>query len=141
MGLFQLVYSSQAAEDIGYTDILSILRQARASNSLLEITGVLIYRDGSFLQLLEGDEKQIRQLIARIFKDSRHHTYKTIIESQAVERIFPEFSMAYFDGDISGKGTLEVDFIIETIRQGAKAEKKILDGFKFFKNSEPKFVI
>ncbi len=141
MGLFQLVYKSQAAENISYTDILHILREARASNSLRDITGVLVFREGTFLQLLEGEEAEIRELIKKIFEDDRHYHCKVLAEAATSDRIFPEYSMAYFDGDLSGKGNLEVDSILEIGRRGLTAQTQVLQGFRIFRDSEPQLNI
>lgn len=140
MGLFQLVYKSQAAENISYSDILEILKYARAANSLMEITGVLIFKEGSFLQILEGKESKVLNLMKRIYEDPRHTQCKILAQSKSAKRFFPEFSMAYFDGDLCGNGVLEVDSILDLGRQGSKAHDLILQGFKVFKESRPQLI-
>lgn len=103
--IHQLVYISDAAEDISYSDIQDILAVSRRHNLQHQITGLLIYRDGFFLQLLEGEEKKIAELVSKIRFDSRNSNLRVIIETASEQRLFPDWAMAFCDGDISSKNT------------------------------------
>ncbi|MFO1249048.1 MAG: BLUF domain-containing protein [Alphaproteobacteria bacterium] len=39
-------------------------KRSRANNALLGITGLLLHIDGGFLQMLEGEERSVRELYA-----------------------------------------------------------------------------
>ena len=57
--VFQLVYSSRAAAPIGRTALMALLEDVRRRNTERGVTGMLLYRDGRFLQLLEDAEDDL----------------------------------------------------------------------------------
>ncbi|MDP3388648.1 MAG: phosphate-starvation-inducible PsiE family protein, partial [Methylococcaceae bacterium] len=64
-------------------------------NSAKNITGILLFSNNTFLQVLEGDEASVNSMYALIEKDPRH-TDITIIEKQPIiERAFPYWSMGF----------------------------------------------
>jgi len=100
--LFQLVYISEALEDLSYSDLENILKSARLKNQALDVTGVLIHRDGFFIQLLEGPKDHVKEVMSRIFKDNRHKNIRIIHEWDHVpNRFFQDWSMSFLDGDIA----------------------------------------
>ena len=92
---FQIMYSSQATKPMTVTDLEKILSDARAGNQARNVTGALVYVDGVFFQLLEGDQAVVRNLMANIASDTRHHSVKVFYEAQVDVRAFESWSMAY----------------------------------------------
>jgi hypothetical protein len=92
---YQIMYSSQATEPMTVTDLEKILADARAGNQARNVTGALVYVDGVFFQLIEGDEEIVRNLMANIARDSRHQSVKVFYEAQVDVRAFESWSMAY----------------------------------------------
>jgi hypothetical protein len=92
---YQIMYSSQSTEPMTVADLEKILTDARAGNQARNVTGVLVYVDGVFFQLLEGDEAVLRNLMANIASDSRHRSVKVFYEAQVDARAFESWSMAY----------------------------------------------
>jgi hypothetical protein len=92
---YQLMYSSQATVPMTVTDLEKILADARAGNEARNVTGALVYVDGVFFQILEGDEAVVRKLMANIASDSRHHSVKVCHEAHVDARAFESWSMAY----------------------------------------------
>lgn len=107
--IFHLVYFSEAADDLSYTDIKEILEVSRNNNARNEITGLLIYRDGFFLQLLEGTEDSVRSTLELIRHDDRNYKVKILCEGFIQERLFGSWSMAFHDGDIASKPNPSVE--------------------------------
>ncbi len=99
--VYKLAYVSQADEKISYGDIQNILKSSVARNQTNKITGLLIYGNGSFTQLLESPTNVIlKETLARIVSDKRHHSVRVIGEWSSTSRIFSEWSMGFFDSDI-----------------------------------------
>ena len=92
---YQIMYSSQATEPMTATDLEKILTDARAGNEARDVTGVLVYVDGVFFQILEGDQAVVRNLMANIKNDTRHQSVKVFYEAQVDVRAFESWSMAY----------------------------------------------
>jgi len=93
--LFQLMYKSTATRPMTAEDLTQLLQQARARNSRLGVTGVLLYKEGQFLQVLEGLERPVRQVFADIAQDDRHEDIQTIFTSPIERRTFPTWQMAF----------------------------------------------
>jgi len=98
--IFQLVYVSEACPDLSYTDLENILFSARQRNSNLSVTGMLIYRDGFFIQFLEGSQKNVKEVIGRIIQDRRHTKLRIVGEWHSLKRYFEKWSMSFVDGDL-----------------------------------------
>ena len=77
-----IIYVSKAADNVGHQDILDILTQSWKFNHNSYISGMLVYDNGYFIQLIQGPIKTIDKLFARISKDPRHHHIKTLGEEQ-----------------------------------------------------------
>ena len=92
-GVFWLVYQSRAARPMHTADLRTLLQQSRAKNERLEITGVLLYRNERFMQVLEGDEADVRGLYRTIRDDPRHEDVKTIHVGTVGQRAFPDWRM------------------------------------------------
>lgn len=89
-----IVYGSIAVEPFGEQALLSLLDGARAFNERLSITGLLLYKEGKFLQYLEGPIGDLEALYARIERDPRHRAV-TIIACGESERQFGDWSMGF----------------------------------------------
>jgi Sensors of blue-light using FAD len=95
--MFHLIYSSLARQAFSDTDLEKLLMRARSNNGKINVTGMLIYHDGVFLQALEGDELSVRDVFKRIEKDARH-TGVAILRSHSSfgeRRIFGDWSMGF----------------------------------------------
>ena len=93
--LKQLIYTSEANEDMDFSVLESILDRARARNAELGITGMLLYSEGHFLQVLEGDAGVLDHLYAKIAADPRHDHVRTVVSRPIHERDFPDWSMGH----------------------------------------------
>ncbi len=93
--LFHLVYVSSAVVLMSLDELKQILAQARSKNARLGVTGLLLYHDGSCMQLLEGSEPVVRGLYAHIAGDRRHRGCQTLLQERVTERLFPHWSMGF----------------------------------------------
>ena len=94
-GLRSLVYSSHTAAGLEEADLPALLAQCRANNERLGLTGILLFRDGRFLQLLEGPDATLRERMAIIADDPRHAGLRVLLEETPAQRLFPSWTMAY----------------------------------------------
>lgn len=95
--IFQLVYQSTATRYLGSEDLLGILERSRINNARFEITGMLLFHGGQFLQLLEGDEAAVRERYEIIARDSRHKRVSLVMTGPNGERDFPDWTMGFRD--------------------------------------------
>lgn len=94
--LIHLVYASRAARHYNDRDLIDLLREARANNASLGITGMLLHVEGSFFQVLEGPPETVRTLYERIERDPGHAPVVKLIDEPISERAFADWQMGFF---------------------------------------------
>lgn len=77
--MYEMIYMSTASELLSEEEVNSLLIQARHFNYANYITGVLLYIEGDFLQVIEGEKETIDALFEKIKNDKRHHDIKNSI--------------------------------------------------------------
>ncbi|MEL6740161.1 MAG: BLUF domain-containing protein [Planctomycetota bacterium] len=91
----RVIYVSKAVRPMGDDDLAMLLEHARTNNEKLGITGMLLYRDGDFLQVLEGPKDAVLMLYSKIIRDQRHHSIATLTNADVPERGFGDWTMAF----------------------------------------------
>jgi hypothetical protein len=91
----QIVYSSAAVDPFSEPQLTELLGRARKNNERLGVSGMLLYHDGSFLQVLEGDGSVLETLLATITGDKRHHRVVTLLKREIDERHFGDWRMGF----------------------------------------------
>ena len=92
-----LIYVSRAAQSMSGSALEALLKDPRIFNLSNGITGCLLYQDGYFMQMLEGKREVLFALMEKIKCDPRHHDVTIVIEGQARNRVFMDWSMALSD--------------------------------------------
>ena len=95
MSLITLVYVSFAEHTMTDSELRELLEESRQNNARLNITGMLLYRDGFFIQALEGEAEVVDELYANIAKDPRHTHVVTVYRNKITERSFGTWSMGF----------------------------------------------
>jgi Sensors of blue-light using FAD len=93
MMLVRLMYASRAAQGVDAEELHSLLRQCRANNPKLGITGVLCLAGGIFMQALEGGRSAVNRLYNRIAADPRHADVELLVYEEIDERRFAGWAM------------------------------------------------
>ncbi|WP_022823388.1 BLUF domain-containing protein [Hymenobacter norwichensis] len=93
--MHQIVYQSYAVGQPTTAELKSLLRQSFVNNTRLGITGLLLYGNGCFLQVLEGAPAAVQQMYARIRADSRHTRVVLLADGPIPARIFHNWSMGF----------------------------------------------
>lgn len=130
--LVQIVYTSAATCAISNKDLTQILDVARRNNHSVNVSGILVFSEGSFLQVLEGPRIAVEAIYGRIATDPRHESTSVVRKQIIEEREFGEWSMAYVNSDGSSDShDGYVDYLrsLEALAQGDGAAHKVLRGF------------
>jgi hypothetical protein len=93
--MYFLIYSSYVVPGLKEEELKSLLVQARERNKEHLVTGMLLYFDGKFLQLIEGEKQTIKQLYHNITKDKRHSNIVLLKDGDIDVPYFPDWSMGY----------------------------------------------
>ncbi len=95
MSMIQLIYVSAAVTKFTEDELTKLMHQARDNNKTLQLTGMLLYLDGNFIQVLEGEEKSVNDLYNIIDKDKRHTGNIVLLRKKINERNFPDWTMGF----------------------------------------------
>src|SRR5579864_3373617 len=109
--LFQMVYTSTATALLERRELMDLLQKSIHRNTKAGITGLLLYKEGSFMQVLEGEEKAVKALFSKISHDPRHRNIITLIQETIQKREFPEAAMAFRDLQTGEKPPGYSDFL------------------------------
>lgn len=91
--MIQLVYESEATGPVSKDFLADILTVARRRNGEEGLTGMLIYNDGRFVQVLEGYEENVIACFNRIKRDTRHGNIWTLARMEIEKRSFAGWTM------------------------------------------------
>ena len=93
--LIHCIYASAATPRLPISELTELMHAARRRNEQLDVTGMLLYTEGSFFQVLEGPAGAVDALFARIAADPRHEQVTQIIREPIMRRAFPGWSMGF----------------------------------------------
>ena len=98
--LSTFVYCSRAAEGVDEVEVGRIVEAAQRCNLARGITGVLVFGNGVFFQLIEGPGTEIRKLMATLHCDPRHYDVVSLDWSEERrERLYPNWEMERVTAD------------------------------------------
>jgi hypothetical protein len=95
--MISLTYVSTAVEPFTPADLTALLAGCRERNARAGVTGMLLYKDRNFMQVLEGEPDAVRGVHARIERDPRHRGLLTLLQESVDAPQFPDWSMGFRD--------------------------------------------
>lgn len=93
--MLSLTYMSTAAVPFGADRVADLLRQSRENNERAGLTGMLLFKDGRFMQVLEGAEEDVRERYRVIAADPRHSDVTMLLDETMEGRRFPQWTMGF----------------------------------------------
>ncbi len=93
--LVSIVYMSRSVTPFDDGALAELLREARLRNEALGVSGLLVAKDGRFMQLLEGPAWSVDDRFGAIARDPRHGEVKSLVREDIDRRRFDGWSMAY----------------------------------------------
>jgi hypothetical protein len=106
MALHEIIYLSRACESMTPQALTALMEKSRIDNEARGITGVLIYHQQEFLQLIEGEREAVESLYQSICNDPRHRQTYTMWSNPITERSFARWAMGFVaprEADLRGK--------------------------------------
>ena len=85
--IYQVLYHSRATQRPSEGQLRGLLAQSERSNARHRVTGLLLYSDGRYVQVLEGARTEVEALYARIRCDPRHQQVVTVSEGLGPQRL------------------------------------------------------
>ena len=97
--LVELSYLSEAVSDMSFLGLMRLLESARVFNQKNGITGILLYDNQQFGQIIEGERASVIKAWKRIQDDKRHHRIELLEIREITERSFPDWLLRFYGGD------------------------------------------
>lgn len=88
-----LTYKSVATATPRATDLDKLVIRARERNRSLDVTGMLLFEDGCFLQTIEGPPRALAKLWSSIQRDGRHNHIEVLSEHMVAARLFTDWEL------------------------------------------------
>ncbi|OJJ23416.1 hypothetical protein BKI52_03385 [marine bacterium AO1-C] len=120
--LSELIYVSRRNINCTDKDVEQILQASIRQNKKKDLTGVLLYSQTQFIQVLEGDGKTILGLYDHIKKDRRHKNVLLISLRLIEKRYFPSWQMG------SKKIDQDYEFLTPLNAQEKEIFKQLITG-------------
>ena len=77
-------------------EMINIVNEAQINNDRNNLTGVLFYENKHFFQIIEGEEKNLRNVFTAIENDGRHCRLTKLIDQPVPKRTFTQWSLETF---------------------------------------------
>lgn len=116
--IYQLVYISTATQKFSISDLETLLSVCLKNNLEFDITGVLLYSHGHFIQLLEGERRYVEKLLEVISQDPRHDNLKVLLTRKYNQRLMQDWQMGFYDA-MHEKHNTPISDVIERIHATA----------------------
>jgi hypothetical protein len=94
-----IVYMSTSVTLPDDDQLIEILTSARKNNLKHNVSGVLLYSEGVFIQVLEGNEADVDLIFAKIQADTRHKNIMPLIDAPIQQRDFADWTMGFATAD------------------------------------------
>lgn len=111
--IHQLIYASKASASFKEHDLTDILARSRKNNQRDGLTGILVYANRSFLQVLEGELSVVKRRYEFISQDPRHEWVLKLRQAFVPERNFPDWSMGLHRTE-PGDGVFEALYLFQS---------------------------
>ncbi len=90
-----ICYVSSLNSSLKINDLNHLFKTTKSNNTCIGISGILIHKNGNFLQILEGEVEKVDTLYQNICLDNRHHSIIIIINTEICDRIFESYGTEF----------------------------------------------
>lgn len=104
----RLIYTSEASDMLSGDEVFEIVEASARNNAKRDISGFLIFKDGRFLQLIEGETDSLEELMQVLQRDPRHHSIRTVKRTVANQREFDGWRMRRFNSGDAERHVREI---------------------------------
>lgn len=93
--MIHIIYASVETQGFTPAHLTELLQKARVENERLHLTGMLLYSEGNFFQVLEGEPDAVDGMYKKLHLDKRHHQLTLIVREPIAKRYFADWSMGF----------------------------------------------
>lgn len=133
--IYRVIYVSNARKNLREEEVGNILESSRRNNAAIGVTGLLIFHENRFFQVLEGERELVRNVYKRIHKDKRHNSVRLVSEEMSEHRAFPKWQMGYAKPDELPEQARDAAFSIYNMVSASSPERGDDDRVRLFVRS------
>jgi hypothetical protein len=115
--LIHIIYASVETQAFSSAQLTELLQEARVKNEDLHMTGMLLYSDGNFFQVLEGEPDSVDGMYQKLHLDKRHQQLTLIVREPIAKRYFADWSMGF--SSVTPEELRQVDGLNDFFRDGS----------------------
>ena len=119
-----IIYKSKAQPSFNITEVKEMLQGAKVFNREHNITGIIVYYDTYFIQLIEGNKEIIESLYKNIKSDKRHYNVDTILCKESKKSLWNTWSMAFYDLSVESEQTNYLKVLLESSFENVSKTQK-----------------
>ena len=120
--------------------LLDIFHSAKAKNRRYGISGILAYKCGHYLQVIEGPNKHVDNLFTNILKDSRHKDVAVLVDQDCQQRSFANWRFESRLDLLSNSDFSDfIDRYNTQLHKGGKEKLDLLSVFLTLKPQQPRY--
>jgi len=93
MELYRIIYLSKMSVETQREDIIDLIDTSKKNNQNRGLTGMLMFSNKNFMQILEGDVLQLNRTFESIMQDNRHHEIYMLEYVRISRRLFGDWEM------------------------------------------------
>jgi hypothetical protein len=115
--MIHIIYASVQTQDFSSAQLTELLQKARGKNEDRHLTGMLLYSDGNFFQVLEGEPDFVDGMYKTLHLDKRHKQLTMIVREPIAKRYFADWSMGF--SSVTPEELRQVDGLNDFFRDGS----------------------
>lgn len=112
---YAISFVSTAVNDLTQSEVVEILQNTESRNDHLGINGLLVYSEGNFFEVIEGEKNKILELYETILEDPRHKNLIKIFEKEVHKKLFKD-EEAHFIAENTLYRKMEVENFLDCIK-------------------------
>lgn len=122
---YAICYVSTANQDLSSSEIVEILQQTESRNNKHGINGLLVFSDGTFFEVIEGEKMMIKELFETIREDGRHKNLIVIFEKDIPKNLFDDKDSTFISENMLYR-KMDEDHFLEYIKDLDERTKKVV---------------
>lgn len=134
---YAISYVSTASKDLSSSEVVQILDETERRNQEFGVNGLLVFSEGNFFEVIEGETEKIKDLYRHILKDTRHNNV-IIIFQKAVHKPLIKDGDAHFFSENTLYRHMEVDHFWECIQDLDAQTRNVVNNMLILMGSQAK---
>jgi len=126
---FAISYVSTANRDLNHDEVTELLDLTEIRNNNRGVNGLLIYSEGNFFEVIEGEKNMIMDLFEDIKEDPRHRNIMMVFKKEIDKPLFDDKEAGFISKNTKHRQMNVENFLyyIKDLDESAqKAVKNIL---------------